>query len=574
MAIMLPSNPREFDPRSREGIMFQALSHLPDDWYVLHSFQISKVEQAGVRDFEADFVVFHPRRGLLCIEAKATRVQYTGGEWCYADGRPMSGGGPFAQARRNMYALRDLLIKRGFANLVPHCKFLHAVWFPLVTKAYLRTIDLPAEAAPELILTEEALSDPLPYLERVFSLTERGKTETTIGRSMASRIVNEVLCPQFEIAPSLSFDADTKRLIFHRLLREQSNILNFLTEQKTAAINGAAGTGKTLVALEKARRHAADGEKVLFLCFNNLLKNHFDERYAHELIDYYTISGFACRLCHTAEPDYIMLNRLLEEMWATESFPYQHVIIDEGQDFGSDAIEGSGVMDTLKAIIEDTKESGSFFAFYDKLQLIQARRMPRFLQETDCKLTLYRNCRNTENIAKTSLRPISDRNPQLMENCIVGVPARLQFCSNTDEALSAVDDALDTLFDDGVDDVVILTSRTESGSFLAPYLDNGTYLAGKKKVRFSTCRKFKGLEADAVILTDIDENTFVGNDGQNLLLFYVGTSRARLRLYLIAEMEDEDCIRVLEKLGKVGRIRNPKRDLAKALNALPVWGNT
>ena len=72
-----------------------------------------------------------------------------------------------------------------------------------------------------------------------------------------------------------------------------------------------------------------------------------------------------------------MLKRLLEEMWATESFPYQHVIIDEGQDFGSDAIEGSGVMDTLKAIIEDTKESGSFFAFYDKLQLIQARRMPR-----------------------------------------------------------------------------------------------------------------------------------------------------------------------------------------------------
>ena len=570
MAIMLPSSPREYDPRSREGIIFQALNQLPDDWYILHSFQISRIQDNSVRDFEADFVVFHPHRGILCIEAKATNVRYIDGEWCYADGRPMNGGGPFAQARRNMYAIRDLMNERGFASLVPHCKFLHAVWFPLVSRDYICQLVLPAEAAPELILTEEALYDPLPYLERVFSLTERGKTETNLSDGMASRIVNEVLCPQFEIAPSLSFDTETKHLVFHRLLQEQANILNFLTEQKTAVINGAAGTGKTLVAMEKARRHAANGEKVLFLCFNNLLKNHLAEQYPNDYIDYYTISGFACRLCHTAEPDYTMLNRILEDMWDAGTFPYQHVIVDEGQDFGSDSIEEAGILELLKTIIEDTKDDGSFYVFYDKLQLIQARRMPKFLEDADCRLTLYRNCRNTENIAKTSLRPITDRNPKLMENCIIGVPAKLQFCADAEDAICAVDDALDVLFGDGVDDIVILTVKKESDSILAPYLKSGAYPAGKRKIRFSTCRKFKGLEADAVILTDLDESTFLGNAGQNLLIYYVGASRARLRLHMIAVMEDDSCIRILEHMGKTGKIRQPKRDLAKALNALPV----
>lgn len=567
MAIMLPSTPREFDPRSREGVMFHALKNLPDDWYVLHSFQISKVDQDEIRDFEADFVVFHPRRGILCIEAKATRVQYLNGEWCYATGKPMNGGGPFAQARRNMYAIRDLMTERGLGHLVPHCKFLHAVWFPLVTQNYIRTLTLPAEAAPELILTEDALYDPLPYLERIFSIAERGKTETTLSDAMASRVVNEVLCPQFEIAPSMSFDADTKRMVFHRLLREQANILNFLEEQKTAAINGAAGTGKTLVAVEKARRHAARGEKVLFLCFNAMLKTNLAETYAEEHIDFYTIAGFACRLCATSEPDYAALRERLDEMYYDGSFPYDHVVVDEGQDFGSDSIEEADILDSLKAIIEDTKESGSFYVFYDKLQLVQARKMPRFLTDADCKFTLYRNCRNTENIAKTSLRPVSERNPRLMENCIVGVPAAMHFCPDAEAALGAVDDAIDALFSAGIDNIVILTCKRESDSVLAPYLENGAYPAGKKSLRFTTCRKFKGLEADAVILVDVEEDTF---RDRNVLLYYVGTSRARLRLDIVTTIHDDACVRVLELLGKGDKVRRPMRDLAKALNARPI----
>ncbi len=105
---------------------------------------------------------------------------------------------------------------------------------------------------------------------------------------------------------------------------------------------------------------------------------------------------------------------------------------------------------------------------------------------------------------------------------------------------------------------------------LAPYIENGLYPAGKKKIRFTTCRKFKGLEADAVILVDVDEDTFLGGGGQNVLLYYVGASRARLRLDILTTLDSDGCLRVLESLGKTERVKRPQRDLARALNALAV----
>jgi len=196
--------------------------------------------------------------------------------------------------------------------------------------------------------------------------------------------------------------------------------------------------------------------------------------------------------------------------------------------------------------------------------------MPKFLTDADCKLTLYRNCRNTENIAKTSLRPITERNPKLMENCIVGVPAKLHFCPDAEAVPAAVDDALDALLGDGIKDIVILTCKKETESCLAPYIEAGFYPTGRESIRFTTCRKYKGLEADAIILVDVDENTFLGNDGQNVLLYYVGASRARLRLDIMTTITDDGCIHVLESLGKSDRIKRPQRDLARALNAIPV----
>lgn len=320
-----------------------------------------------------------------------------------------------------------------------------------------------------------------------------------------------------------------------------------------------------MIAVEKAQRHAVVGENVLFLCYNNQLKKYLSDNYAYDNIDYYTISGYACKLCDSITPNYVKMQEKLEEMYLFGTFPYDHIVIDEGQDFGIEDVEEADVIETLKSIIEDTKpDTSSFYIFYDKLQLVQSSKIPKYIKEADCKLTLYRNCRNTENIATTSLAPITERSPKLIDGCVKGVPAKLHFCADEAAVQAKLDLLLDTLRGQGVKDIVILTCKTETSSILNSVILNGVY---RNKYRFSTCRKFKGLEADAVILVDVDSDTFVSN---NILLYYVGTSRARLWLDIITTMDGEACTDVLQNaFKKKNHVRNPQKELAAAINAVP-----
>lgn len=564
MATMIPDKPHDFDPASQEGLMFDALKKLPDDYYVFHSFRITAVTENTFYESETDFIIFNRKYGVICMEAKSGVVKYENGYWYYASGIPMHNGGPFNQASSNKYKLIRYIERSNVSSLLSRCKFLHCVWFPSVTDAHLRTMTLPSEAEKTLVLTKEALEEPQKYIDRVFNTELPNKIETDLSEYDAKKLVREIFCPQFNVFPTASFDDDLKKIVFHRLLKEQSAILNFLTEQKTAVINGAAGTGKTMIAVEKAQRHANQGEKVLFLCYNSKLKNYLAENYPNDFISYYTISGLACKMCNTTAADYTKFKTVLEDLYLSEAFPYQHVIIDEGQDFGIEGIEESDLIQQIKEIIVDnTALNGTFYVFYDKLQLIQATNMPKFIEDADCKLTLYRNCRNTENIATTSLRPISERKPILLEGCVKGAPAKLHFCETTEVAINRVDTIIDGLKSDGYKDIVVLTCKTEETSILSSKATDGKY---RNKYRFTTCRKFKGLEADAVVLVDVDKETF---NSHNVLIYYVGTSRARLKLDVITTFDDNDCIEILHnRLSYEGNVKKPKKELASALNAI------
>lgn len=563
MAIMIPEKPRNFDPASQEGLIFDALASLSEDYYVFHSFRITDTREGIFHESETDFVILNRTKGVICLEAKAGQVRYENGCWLYGSGIPMHNGGPFNQASANKYKLMRYISDSNMAFVLGKCKFFHAVWFPSVSNDRLRSMTLPSEGDKTLVLTKEALSDPEEFIDRVYALELPSRVQTNLSEFECKRLVREIFCPQFNVFPSASFEADLKKIVFHRLLDEQAGILDFLDEQLTAAVNGAAGTGKTMIAVEKARRHAAFGEKVLFLCFNTQLKDYLENNYAREFVSYYTIAGFACKICNTARPDYKELKSKLEDYYISGSFPYKHVIIDEGQDFGSEAIEETDIIQLIHDIIVDTDQGGTFYVFYDRLQLIQAREMPKFISDLDCRLTLYRNCRNTENIAVTSLRPITERKPRVFDGAVKGAPAKLHFCDSVQSEHERIDVIIDELAADGYRDIVILTCKTEATSVLSNSVKGGRY---RNKYLFTTCRKFKGLEADVVVLVDVDKTTF---EQDNVLLFYVGTSRARIKLEITAVLSDDDCKDILlSALNYQGKVRRAKRDLAGALNAI------
>ena len=407
MAKMIPERPRSFMPASLEDVMFSALERLPEEYYVIHSFRAVTVQNGVLVESETDFVIFHRRKGILCIEAKAGHVKYTDGEWFYGSGKKMTHDGPYNQASQNKWRIKDLLEHSRYKDLIGKCKILHAVWFPSVNRTELNTVVIPPEADRNITLLKEDLPNPTSSIERIFGIELPNRVQTNLSEKDAENIVRKILCPSFDLIPSATIEHDLKKQVFHKLLSEQKCVLDFLVEQRSAVIQGAAGTGKTLIAIEKAQRHAEKGEKVLFLCYNRFLRDFIAEHNVNEFIDCYTIDGFACKMCNTRTPDYLSLKTKLEEYYGNPDFPYKHVVIDEGQDFGQVNIEENDIIRLLEMIIMDRDDdTGSFYVFYDEMQLVQGEGIPDYISNADCKLTLYKNCRNTRKIATTSVKPL------------------------------------------------------------------------------------------------------------------------------------------------------------------------
>ncbi len=561
MAIMIPSIPNEYTPASREGEMFQALKKLPDYYYVFHSFRMIDIINSDWKESEIDFVIFNRHKGIMCLEAKAGQVQCIEGIWYYASGIEMHD--PFNQANTNKWKLKNEIYNFYHNNdILQHCKMLSAVWFPSLTKKGLSKIVLPTHAPTEIVLTAEDLTDPTESIERIFQISTPCKgyspVTTELTKNESDLLLRNILCPSFNILPSKTIELDYKKEKFNSLIKEQCSLLNYLEDQRSAVINGAAGTGKTMIALEKARRHAVKGEKVLFLCFNVKLKEYLECTYKTPNVDYYTIDGFACRMCNTPVADFNQLESVLLDLGANRSFPYMHIVIDEGQDFGQNRIEETDIIQLLEEIILST-EKGTFYVFYDKLQMIQSFKMPQFIENADCRLTLYKNCRNTKKIAETSFKPLAT-GPKLFDFAIPGTLPNISFIENNEKEI--LDNAIDKIFEKGITNIQIVSCATQNESIYNEYLNNnGDFIYKGKEVKFTTCRKFKGLEADAVILVDVTFNALC----DKYKLFYVGASRARLELSIICNMSNEECVTAIKLLGGIVKKNNPKSSLAKML---------
>lgn len=559
MAKMFPEKPHEIPEYSKEDIMFDALTTLPEDFYIFHSFNIINVKENAIEESETDFVIFNPQKGIICLEAKAGKnIKYENNTWYYGSGIEMKYGGPFNQAQKNKYELIRQFKEHNFIDIIQKCKFIHAVWFPDITKDDICKIKLPLNADKRLILTQEALCDPQKYIDRIFDINIHD-INTRLTNHDTSMILKNILCPAFNLAAAASSDLQYKEIVYKQLIKEQINILNYIEDQHTAIINGAAGTGKTLIALEKARRCAEKGENVLFLCYNRLLKDFLKNNYENDYINFYTIDELACRICKTQTADYSLLSSILYDYIETKDFPWQHIIIDEGQDFGKNDIEESNIIEYLEEIINSNDNvNGTFYIFYDKNQMINSNNIPTYLKDADCRLTLYKNCRNTKNIAITSTRVLGDKvKSSVYFDFINTTKPKMYITNNESSQIETLDIAINKAKEE-YKNIVILTITTEEKSILSSYIINNKY----KGIPFYTCRKFKGLEADAIILVDVNKNTFIYEP----LIFYTGSSRAKFNLSILCSLSEKDCQDILQALNTPKTNRNVFKVLASKLN--------
>ena len=371
-----------------------------------------------------------------------------------------------------------------------------------------------------------------------------------------TRCVMDVLCPYFHAVPKLGTTINESEHIYIRLTNQQIALLDFLVEQDTAVIHGLAGTGKTVLAIEKAKMLAAQGESVLFLCYNSFLRDSLWENNTIPGVVFHNAHSLAYEIMGATDSkiDDVLaeFEEYLEVVFDKENWKYKNVIVDEGQDLD----------DRLLNRLYDLSKSkkGSFYVFYDKNQFIMKKRQPHWLEDAECRLVLSKNCRNTAEIFKTACSIIGKENLTLNE--IHGEVPFLRFYSTEKEMTAIVEGFLERMKKGEVpaDKITILSASTLDNSFIdAKRKYAGFELSEKRepgKVHFTTIRKFKGLEAEAILVVDASMIGLKSEEDRRLL--YVGVSRAKNYLEIAMNQDIAD-----SELGDYLHALNPNRSLPR-----------
>lgn len=563
MAIFIPSvKPEDFNNSYGEMKVYEALRTLSDQYTVFYSLSwvgINEKRTVG----EADFVVVHPAKGVFVIEVKSGEIEYKNGEWIQTNTK--SGHSkriePYVQARKSQFELLDRLNQGIRDFMIP--MMCYGVWFPSIDISEKAT--LPPESPKEITLDRLSLENAEKSINDAFTYWTGKYRQVSLDQAQLQKVIT-VLCPHFHVVPRLKTKIEEMEETYIQLTRQQSALLDFLEEQKTAVIHGLAGTGKTVLGVEKAKRLAAQDEQVLFLCFNSFLRDALKKNNTIPNVTFHNAHSLAYEIMGQSDsPIEEVLEEFedfLEEVFDEESWGYSNIIVDEGQDLDD------RLLNRLYELVK--QKNGCFYVFYDRNQYIMKNQLPKWIEDAECRLVLHKNCRNTAEVFKTSCSIMGLEN--VTYNEVHGEIPAARFYTREDEEEKIVCDFIKRVMDEGLDpsDVVILTAKTIESSWIDP----GKKYAGQElscegetgKILFTTIRKFKGLEAEAVLI--VDEQMSALTNPENRRLLYTGSSRAKnlLNIAMLEDIETGEYGDYLRNIAPGRNVPKNKKGLKRLLN--------
>lgn len=558
MADMVPPIISDAEELGGERDVFHALRSDPvaRDWIVLHSLDLPRMHRKNMRRGEADFVVLAPGIGCMVIEVKGSRnIGLRNGLWYYGVDRQGKQRSPFKQASDARFAIeRDLEKRLRAASELP--------WVSLVV--FPRThFDLPASTEWQpwhLIDQRDIESTSLAKAmvnamqrERRYQYEHHGllgydPALAQPSRQLVRRIADK-LRPDFEplITPK------ERRELVERDLRRctatQSMVLRRLKANPRLLIEGPAGSGKTLIALEAARRSAAEGQRVLLLCFNRNLARHLQSEMDGEPnVSIDTIHRWMMQKADNPEVEEqsdwwtAVLPELAMENVSADSIDV--LILDEAQDILRD--EWLTVMD--EALV-DGLEEGCWRMFGDfSGQNIYGgdERIWQGLPGARCDLR--ENCRNTPEIVEW-MRVLQLVNPFYEEVLrMQGGPLPAIHVVESGSEIETLEAELAKLSSDGIklEDIVVLSPYRDEATWQRlgnVWASKSSPVGARRRhtIGLGTIHEFKGLESSAVILTDMDQDLAERRD-----LLYVGVTRATDQaIVLVDAAMQKDMQRVL-----------------------------
>ncbi len=556
MVEMIPDFLADEIKSQAEARLFQEFKsyQTEQNYIILHSLGLS--EHVNNIFGEIDFVIICSS-GVLCVEVKGGEVSCSNGVWEFVNRygvRAQKTEGPFKQVQGNMQSLRTYLEKR------------LGKWDPLVTCQYASCVIMPdcrfdyqgIEIIPEILFDrasyrgiDETILQSFAYWRGLLQ-SRYGFEGTGLSETEMRRLAN-LLRGDFRFVPSMKDMIDVTAKALCALTDEQYDLLESLAENERTLVCGMAGTGKTLLGMEQARRMYWAGRKVLYICFNKSISEYVRFQFEKEGLDI-DVSTLHAKMLQGMIPDADssdFFERILPDRFLKTSteFEYDYLIVDEGQDLFREAY-----IPCLGKLVNGGLREGNWLIFYDQNQNIynendQFESSISKLKKCGAasfKLTI--NCRNTKQIA--------DANTLMTGVSNVGRPKvsgpKVQYIkyADKDEEHRILEELVLTLKNEGVcgGDLIILSRYSINNPRNCLYehplsneagrmkMGSQIWRAKKSEIRFSTIAGFKGLESKALILIDVDGFSAF----QIRLLNYVAISRASSLLYVLYDSHKEN----------------------------------
>lgn len=526
MARMFP--PRwvnDDDGRWAEHQVYKALRTLDDDWTVIHEVFWNGERDSRIGDIEIDFFLFHPTNPALVLEVKGgSAIRCVNKVW---EGRNRNGWqeikDPFKQAIDNQYLLRQRLKRLG--GPVPF--IVHGVVFPSASIGD-QSIGLHSR---ELIWDREDLADTTAAL--ACTLDYHNAKTHRLSPSERSRLTN-LLASTFSVGSLLSRDIELAVAQQIELTEEQRNVLRAVASFRRLGVIGPAGSGKTLLAVERARQLATEDRDVLLVCFNHLLGQVLRPEFADEpRVTVDSFHRFALRTCERAgttppgERNSKFFDTALPEAFfdAAEwiDLRFDAIIIDEAQDF-------QALWITILESLLRNEDSSYLTIFSDSEQNIFGKESNVAMISEPVELSI--NCRNTRAIADRATAPVG-----------LDVATRVADINLDPVAIHTIDDStIERALTKEINRLLktegLAPSQVTILSPSAPFVERwrGRSLGGIEigphgagALTMETIHRFKGLEAQAVVVVVPQQGPW------NERLAYVAFSRARAYLSMIAD---------------------------------------
>lgn len=526
MAICVPEYP-EFKTVSEQQVWRALRDGLPADAWILANFAFSDSR----RDYEVDLLVVIPEMGVTIVEVKGGQLaQDEHGWWFqYVDGQEPRAVNPARQARDALYAIRDFLSER---ELFVKGMFHWMVAFP-------HTMLPDGFDSLQLPRTRIMDASEMPIFADVLMRRTMHAVETKPSILDCGDMVNLLVYAR-DPQKSWREDREHRDSLIRRWTEEQFSILDQLRRNPRFLVTGPAGSGKTLVALEQARRLSEAGNDVALVCYSVGLSRQMREVVAtwseQEQPKYVgTYSALAHRWG-------VEIPKGASKTWWREELPrlgaelaqqlpddsrFDVIIIDEAQDLTS------AWWQALDAAYRPSSVRG-MFAFGDFDQSIFGESplanlgLPTF--------TLSENLRNTGPIAELAQMLATD---SFKHRAIEGPTVHFIRC-RPESAVHAADEEVMKLIDNPWkrSDIALLTTNHRHPVH-KEYEDQGRQVYWDEfwaddEIFYSHVTSFKGLER-SVIVVAIDGWKEPATKREYL---YTAVSRARELLIICGSESD------------------------------------